>query len=345
MEINYEILRRLLSSELRMSEKSLLSLKLNRVVFLFCTTLALVFASGCLTGNSVGTYRNPILPRHDMADPDVLKVGAKYYLYGTTHGRGYEVFVSEDLVHWKEKGLAFEDPRRGAWAPDLFHNERGDGKFYLYYTDSAPVTVSGERRKQVGVAVADSPLGPFVDKGALAVGCIDAHLFQDNDGKLYFYYVEIENGFKIFAQEMETPLKLKGERIEIIRPGEPWEMASGHVTEGPFMLKRDGTYYMMYSGSGADSPFYAIGYATSKSPLGPFVKYAGNPIARGEGKVIGPGHHCVVEGPDKKLWMIYHQKKTSDISWPRFIAMDPLWFDEHGVIHAQTSLGLKQCAP
>jgi beta-xylosidase len=49
------------------------------------------------------------------------------------------------------------------------------------------------------------------------------------------------------------------------------------------MLKRQGTYYLMYSGSGADGPDYAIGYATAKSPLGPFTKHSGNPIAQREG--------------------------------------------------------------
>jgi xylan 1,4-beta-xylosidase len=332
-----------------MSELFSLRFKIGRFVFLCLTAVALVLApSGCLTRNFLGqkTYRNPILSRNDIADPDVLRVGKKYFLYGTTDGRGYEVFVSSDLVHWKNKGYAFDDSRRGAWAPDLFHNERGDGKFYLYYTDDfAPRTESGNRRKQIGVAIADSPLGPFIDKGALAIGAIDAHLFQDDDGKIYLYYVEIETGFKIFAQKMETPLKPKGERIEIIHPTDPWEKASGEVTEGPFMLKHGGIYYLMYSGSGADSMYYAIGYATSKSPLGPFVKYAGNPIVRGGGNVIGPGHHCVVEGPDKKLWMIYHQKKTADISWPRFVAIDPLWFDEQGVIHAKTSHGSDEPAP
>ncbi|MEO5803761.1 MAG: glycoside hydrolase family 43 protein [Verrucomicrobiota bacterium] len=329
-----------------MSEISSFRSKLIRIACSCLMAFALMPVLGCWTGNSLvqKTYRNPILAGRDIADPDVLQIGDKYFLYGTTDGHGYEVFVSQNLVDWKSKGIAFHDPRHGAWAPDLFHNKRGDGKFYLYYTDSAPRTESGEKRKQIGVAVADSPLGPFIDKGTLAVGCIDAHLFQDDDGKLYLYYVEIEGGFKIFAQEMETPLKPKGDRIEIIHPTEPWEMASGHVTEGPFMLKRDGVYYMMYSGSGADSMFYAIGYATSKSPLGPFVKYAGNPIARGGGNVIGPGHHCVVEGPDKKLWMLYHQKKTPDISWPRFLALDPLWFDEQGVIHATVSHGTEQPA-
>src|ERR1035441_1327291 len=89
-------------------------------------------------------------------------------------------------------------------------------------------------------------------------------------------------------------------------------VVSGEVTEGPFMLKHKGIYYLTYSGTGADSPNYGIGYATSKSPTGPFVKYAGNPIAHRGGKVLGPGHHCVVEGPDGKLWLVYHQKWNAE---------------------------------
>ena len=62
----------------------------------------------------------------------------KYYLYATTDSRGYEVFVSDDLVHWERKARVFTDPRGGDWAPEVFHNQRGDGKFYLYYTDTMP---------------------------------------------------------------------------------------------------------------------------------------------------------------------------------------------------------------
>ena len=103
------------------------------------------------------------------------------------------------------------------------------------------------------------------------------HLFQDDDGSLYLYYVELAGGFKIIVQPMADPLHKKGERKVIIRPTEEWEKRSGEVTEGPFMLKHKGTYYLTYSGTGADSPNYGIGYATSKSPTGPFVKYAGQP--------------------------------------------------------------------
>ena len=77
---------------------------------------------------------------------------------------------------------------------------------------------------------------------------------------------------------MADPLHKKGERKVMIRPTEEWEKRSGEVTEGPFMLKHKSTYYLTYSGTGADSPNYGIGYATSKSAAGPFVKYAGNPM-------------------------------------------------------------------
>ncbi len=291
------------------------------------------------------TYRNPLLGGRFMADPDVLKVGSTYYLYGTTHGKGYDAFTSTNLVDWENKGLAFADDRGGVWAPDLFHNQKGDGKFYLYYTDNNRVGDSFETEKQIGVAVADSPLGPFQDKAVLVHGAIDAHLFQDDDKKFYLYYVNLIGGFEIRVQPMSDPLTPTGKAIGVIHPTEPWEQKNGHVTEAPFMLKRKGIYYLMFSGTGANSPNYGIGYATAKSPLGPFVKYSGNPIVQRTDKIFGPGHHCVVEGPDKKLWMLYHQKRTDDISWPRFLALDPIWFDHTGVLHARVSKETEEPAP
>ncbi len=294
--------------------------------------------------NAVRTYQNPLMPGREMADPHVIRVKGVYYLYATTHTRGYEVFTSTNLVDWELKGLAFQDPRGGDWAPDVFHFERGDGKFYLYYTDNHEAAES-PRRKQIGVAVAESPLGPFTDLTTLASPAIDAHLFQDEDGKLYLYYVDLAAGFKILAQPMATPVKKEGAVTKVIWPTEPWEKKSGQVTEGPFMLKRQGMYYLMYSGTGADSPDYGIGYATASSPLGPFTKYAGNPIAGRGGKVLGPGHHCVVTGPDGKLWLVYHQKWEDNISFHRFLAIDPLWFDDAGALHARVTRDTAEPAP
>jgi xylan 1,4-beta-xylosidase len=318
-----------------------------RSILLSWIVFATVLATSALAEPAAKplTYRNPILTAGSPADPHVIRVDGTYYLYATTHGRGFDAYASKDLVHWELKGRAFDDPRGGAWAPDVFHNVRGDGKFYLYYTDNDAKESNGPFDKQIGVAVADSPLGPFVDKGPLVGGVIDAHLFQDDDGRYYLYYVSISDGFKIIVQPMADPLTPQGEPTQVLHPTEPWEMAAGEVTEGPFILKRDGVYYLMYSGSGADSPQYSIGYATAKSPTGPFEKFAGNPIVSQKEGLFGPGHHCVVEGPDGKLWMVYHQKYSDRKSFRRFTALDPLWFDESGVIHAKVTRETEEPGP
>jgi xylan 1,4-beta-xylosidase len=291
------------------------------------------------------TYRNPIIAQRHLADPHVICVSDTYYLYPTSHGRGYDVFVSRDLVHWENKGTVFESPRGGAWAPDVFHHVGGDGKFYLYYTDDHPDRPKGPGNKQIGVAVADSPLGPFREVRSLASDAIDAHLFQDTDGRLYLYYTNLAGGFRILVREMADPCTPRGEPVTVLRPTDEWERRGFGVTEGAFMLKRGRTYYLMYSGSPADTPDYAIGYATSDSPLGPFTKYPGNPIVHRTENVVGPGHHCVIDGPDGRLWMVYHQKRTARVSYDRFIAIDPIWFDEDGVLHARVTRGTTQPAP
>src|SRR5262245_8395005 len=83
-----------------------------------------IFSLACATlsfgdnSHAARTYRNPLLANRDMADPEVIQADGEYYLYPTSDGRGFEVFTSKDLVHWKAKGYAFKDPRGGAWAPD-----------------------------------------------------------------------------------------------------------------------------------------------------------------------------------------------------------------------------------
>jgi len=293
------------------------------------------------SGRPARTYRNPIIDRIGPADPAVIRYRGRYYLYPTLDCKGYDVFVSDDLVHWTQKPKCFTDSRGGVWAPDVFHNEKGDGRFYLYYTVDKP-----GGGKLIGVAVAGDPLGPFVDKGTLVHDAIDAHLFRDDDGAMYLYYADIRHGSnKIAVQPMADPLTTRGEPTLLIRPTEEWERHGAPIAEGPWMLKRKGIYYLMYSGSGADGPDYAVGYATSRSPTGPFTRFPGNPIAKRGNGVFGPGHHCVIAGPDGRLWMLYHQQNSERRGWKRFLAIDPLWFDEQGVIHVKTTRGTDEPAP
>ncbi|MBA4148625.1 MAG: family 43 glycosylhydrolase [Verrucomicrobia bacterium] len=328
-----------------MRPNQIIASKLSSIIVATFLSAFLLVPSEVAARAIATTYRNPLLEEMDMADPHVIKVGGKYYMYPTWNTKQYDVFISDDLVNWKHHGPVYSNDRRGLWAPEVFHNKRGDGKFYLYFTDNMPGTRGSYAEKQIGVAVANSPLGPFEDKAIFVKNSIDAHVFQDNDGKLYFYYVHLLDGFKIMAQEMADPVTLKGEAKEVMRPTEPWEKRNGEVTEGPFILKRKGIYYLTYSGTGADSPNYGIGYATSKSPMGPFVKYEGNPIVQRKGQLLGPGHHCVIEGPDKKLWMLYHQKRSEERSFKRYLAIDPIWFDKNGVLHAKATKGTDEPGP
>lgn len=298
--------------------------------------LAALSAGPLAAANSDATYSNPLLPTVEMADPHVIRVGGTYYLYATTHTRGYDVYTSTNLVDWENKGSVFTDPRGGIWAPDVFHDLKGSGNYYLYYTANLQNRSRKPLEKVIGVAEAASPMGPFKDRGVLANIAIDAHMFEE-DAKYYLYYVDLDGGFKIMVQCMKDPVEKTGTPRKVIEPTEPWEMKSGNVTEGPFVLKRGATYYLMYSGTGADSPNYGIGYATASSPLGPFRKHPGNPIVKRHKNVLGPGHHCVIEGPDSQLWLVYHQKWEDNQSFHRFLALDRLWFEPNGVIKAEAT--------
>ena len=285
-------------------------------------------------GEKVGrTYTNPVIDEIGPADPSVIFYEGKYYLYPTGDNHSYHVYYSTDLVHWTKGPRVFQPGGRNVWAPDVFRDPK-DKQFYLYYTAN----------RRIGVAVAPRPDATFADRATLFDNAIDAHMFCDDDGQYFLYYVQLP-GFRICVQPMKNPLQKKGKPIELIRPTEPWEMKRGAVTEGPWILRHRNTYYLLYSGTGASSLDYAIGYATAKSPAGPFTKHSGNPIvARGNG-ALGPGHGCVVRDGAGRLWSVYHQQKDGSQPWNRFLCIDPLEFDEQGVLHGKATRGTPQPAP
>ncbi len=296
--------------------------------------ICLVFGTPGVGGETVRrTYTNPVIDEIGPADPSVLLHQGRYHLYCTGDNRSYHVYYSTDLVHWTKGPKVFEPGENNVWAPDVFHDPK-DGRFYLYYTVN----------KRIGVAVAQRPDAAFADRQTLVTGAIDAHLFCDGQGRYFLYYVRLP-GFRICVQPMKTPLEKKGQPIELIRPTEPWEKKRGAVTEGPWMVKHHGTYYLLYSGTSASSLDYAIGYATATAPTGPFVKYAGNPIVKRGDRALGPGHGCVVTDGANNLWSVYHQQKDDSQPWNRFICIDPLWFDQQGVLHGKATRGAGQPAP
>jgi len=282
-----------------------------------------------------GIYRNPII-KANLADPTVIFHQDHYYLYATGDvdgDNGYRAYTSTNLVHWQRGPVVFRPGQRNVWAPDVWRDP-SPGKFYLYYTAS----------KTVGVAVADGPLGPFSNPRKLFDDAIDAHLFRDDDGKLYLYFVQVP-GFRITVQQMRTPTEPVGESKVVLQPESAWEKRAGHVTEGPWMIKRNGLYYLLYSGSGANTPDYAVGYATATNPLGPFQRAPHNPILHRNEGVFGPGHGCAIQDRASQWWFVYHQKNSTQIAWDRFVCLDALRFDTQGRLFGTATRNFDQPAP
>jgi xylan 1,4-beta-xylosidase len=306
---------------------------IRKLLFVF---IFLAFPAGALPWS--GGYGDPlVLPNGpDAADPAVIHVDGRYYLYPTTDKLRVECWSSADLSEWIYEGVVWGPSPEGSWndakvwAPDVFHY---NDQFYLYYTAN----------NKIGVAVADDPTGPFIDFfdqpfigsgfGGSLMPAIDAHVFLDDDGRLYMYCTGYIPFSSIRVREMSDPLTLVGDWQYLISPKiTSWEM---FINEGPWMLKHEDIYYLMYSGSGANLPTYALGYATADNPMGPFVKFEGNPILSldWDNEIYGPGHNSVARGVDGELLMFYHTKTDAGIGWDREIRINPIAFNDDGRIY------------
>jgi arabinan endo-1,5-alpha-L-arabinosidase len=111
---------------------------------------------------------------------------------------------------------------------------------------------------------------------------------------------------------------------------EPWE---GGLIEAPTLILSNGTYFLFYSANGYDTEFYAVGYATSKKVLGPYVDARENPIlASAWGRPVtsrarGPGHQSVVVAPGGQLWMAYHAWDQDAVGYGNF-GSRTVWIDK-----------------
>lgn len=213
---------------------------------------------------------NPIIQTNFTADPAPLVHGDTVYLY-TSHDeddaqgfkmRDWKLYTSKDMVNWTDRGtvadlsiFAWANQDNDAWAPQVVER---NGKFYLY----APVTVSGSPRNVIGVAVADSPLGPFkdplgrplIDRGE---GYFDPTVLIDDDGQAYLYWGNPNLWYVRLNKDM-TSYSGKIERIDA-KPK--------NYQEGPWVYKRSGKYYLAYASTCCSE---GIGYAMSDTPTGPW---------------------------------------------------------------------------
>lgn len=262
----------------------------------------------------------------DCADPGILFDKGTYYLYGTG-GRGIRVYTSRDLVHWSAPAgvaggyaLAPEDSwgQRWWWAPEVI--KVGD-RYVMNYSV----------QERLAVAFSKSPLGPFVNEPKQPfhadLGEIDSHVFTDDDGKRYLFFVRFNQGNRIAVAELGPDLRsIRDDTFkEILKQSQPWERDP--VVEGPWVLKHKGTYYLTYSGDGYTSPGYGVGYATAPSPYGPWTKWAYNPVLQNTSQVHGPGHHSIAPSPDgREMFIVYHTHFAPGRVQPRKVAIDRIRF-------------------
>ena len=285
-------------------------------------------------------------PITGIGDPYVLLHDGVYYMYATSAEDGFKYFTSENLTNWQDGGYCYKNSPWGEkdfWAPEVYER---NGKFYMIYT----ARWAKNHSLRLGVAVADSPKGPFIDLKNeplfdYGYATIDATLFKDDNGEEYFYFVRdcsenVINGVHtsvIYCSKIASDYKsLLGEPVEISKPDLPWELEKDgkwQWNEGPFLLKYGGKYYLNYSANCYASRYYSIGCAESDSPFGPFKKYPTPVFAYKEGEYSGPGHNMIFMGKDGKLYTALHVHTNYEApSGDRRACICEVYFDEDGAL-------------
>ncbi len=284
----------------------------------------------------------------NIGDPYLITENGKYYITATSDGRGYDLYSSDDLADWNREGRIFSSSskegwvRSSLWQPQIVKGN--DGKFYLYYCGN-----NDSNSLRIGVAVADSITGPYkdaLDHPLLPynVATIDPNFFTDDDGRMYLYFsrdcseniVDGHNTSQLYCIEMDSYTSIKDGKDPtlLVTPEQDWELASGSFrwNEGPDILKHDGKYYLFYSGGCYADSTYAIGTAVSDSPMGPFEKYADNPVIASTEDVSGPGNNSFFYTVDgKELYTCYHTHTIKIIGGGnRKVTFDRCGFREDG---------------
>lgn len=283
--------------------------------------ISLAMSICLMAGETVTSYHNPVVD-YSLPDPSVIQGEDGYfYLYATEDIRNMPIHRSKNLVDWEFVGTVFTadtrptfEPKGGLWAPDI--NRIGD-KYVLYYSMSR---WGKEWTCGIGVATADSPAGPFRDKGMMfrsnEIGiqnCIDPFYIEDNGKKFLFW-----GSFRgIYGAELtDDGLALK--------PGGIKKQIAGTAYEGTYICKHDGYYYLFASTGtcceGVESTYQTV-VGRSQTLWGPYVDKQGGTmmdnhhellIGRNE-RFVGTGHNSEIVTDDfGHDWLLYHGVDVSN---------------------------------
>jgi len=284
--------------------------------------------------------QNPINDDGWYADPDGLKFGDTYWVYATIsiafdEQTYFDAFSSPDLATWTKHERVFSAANGSSWAHDWLWApctvERG-GRYYFYYTANNPI--ANEETAGIGVAVADSPAGPFVD--LIDRPLVDRHYHGANAMDQQVFFDDDEKTYLIWGGSFANIVPLGDDMASFGTwpdgSSDPVDITPDQgYGEGPFMLKRAGTYYFMWSENGYGDPDYQVAYAMSESITGPFERI-GLVLSQDGVVADGPGHHSVFrDGED--YYIAYHRRIIGDdVADHRVLAVDRFYFNEDGTI-------------
>ena len=269
---------------------------------------------------------NPVIDQ-DFPDPTVLKAAdGKYYAYatqGSSNGKfnNIQVASSTDLFSWKPEPdalpvkPAWASSTRDFWAPHVLY-DKGLKKYVLFYSGESDDTATG---KCLGVAFADKPTGPFVDKGTPLLcgeGFVNIDpmaLIDPKTGRKLLYW---GSGFKpIKVQELTSDWKKfkPGTKAkELVWPGK--EKDYTNLIEGSWIDVYKGKYYMYYSGDNCcgDRAKYAVMVARADNAFGPFQRLGesngsgSSVILEKDDQWLAPGHNSIIRDKNGQAWIAYH---------------------------------------
>lgn len=302
------------------------------------TALAVLAVVPMQAASDKKTSGNPIFPGW-YADPEGAVLDGQYWVFPTYSAEFddqtfLDAFSSPDLVHWTKHPRVLDKKdvqwaRRAMWAPAIVH---ANGQYYLFFgaNDVHEGEIGG-----IGVATAARPEGPYKDAlgkpliNEIVNGAqpIDQFVFRDDDGQYYMYY----GGWGHCNMARLSPDLLS---IVPFADGSKFkEVTPDNYVEGPFMLKRKGKYYFMWSEGGWGGPDYCVAYAMADSPFGPF-KRVGKILQQDPAVATGAGHHSVIQVPGKdEYYIVYHRRPLGETGRDsRATCIDRLYFDKDGKI-------------